>query len=153
MGEKSRVLFVCVHNAARSQMAEALLRHLAGDRFEVESAGFEPRPVNPLAVEAMRLVGIDISGARPKEVFDLYRRGRQFQYVIGVCDGASGERCPIFPGATERLQWDFPDPAEFPGTREERLARVVALRDEIAARIQAWLAELDQSRRRTNRQS
>lgn len=111
----------------------------------MESAGFEPKPVNPLAIEAMRQVGIEIGAAQPKAVFDLYRRGRQFQYVIAVCDEAIGERCPIFPGVTQRLQWSFPNPADFRGTREEKLARVVALREAIGAKIRAWLAELDGS--------
>jgi arsenate reductase (thioredoxin) len=137
---KTRVLFVCVHNAARSQMAEAFLRELGGDRFEVESAGFEPRPVSPLVVEAMRRVGLDISGATPKEVFDLYRRGRQFQLVISVCDQATAERCPIFPTMTQRLDWSFEDPSTFTGTEEERLAKVERLRDEIRLRIVEWLA-------------
>lgn len=127
-------------------MVEALVRQIGRERFEVESAGFDPRPVNPLAVEAMRQIGIDITGARPKEIFDLYRRGRQYQYVIGVCDEATGERCPIFPGMTQRLSWDFPNPAEFIGTREERLARVVALRDEIADRIREWVTFLGSSK-------
>jgi len=147
MTDTSRVLFVCVHNAARSQMAEALLRHLAGDRFIVESAGFEPRPVNPLVVEAMSRFGIDISNARPKEVFDLFRAGRHYQYVIAVCDEATGERCPIFPGVTERLDWSFPDPSRFEGTPAERLAAVESLRDAIANRIRAWLAEMDEPER------
>lgn len=151
MTQRTRVLFVCVHNAARSQMAEALLRQLGGDQFEVESAGFEPRPVDPLAVEAMRRIGIDISQAHAKEVFPLYRAGRQYAFVIAVCDEATGERCPIFPGVTQRLQWSFPDPSTFEGTETERLAQVEALRDEIKARIAAWIETVEHSpsRRRT----
>lgn len=143
MSEKTRVLFVCVHNAARSQMAEALLRQLGGDRFDVESAGFEPRPVNPLAIEAMRRIGVDISAAEPQQVFALFRAGRHYQYVIAVCDEATGERCPIFPGVSRRLHWSFEDPATFTGTDAEKLARVEALRDAIRARIVAWVGELD----------
>ena len=95
---KQRVLFVCVHNSARSQMAEAFLKQLAGDRFEVESAGIEPGALNPIVVDAMKEIGIDISGNQTKDVFDFLKRGKAFSYVITVCDEASGERCPIFPG-------------------------------------------------------
>jgi arsenate reductase len=102
---KKRVLFVCIHNSARSQMAAAYLRALGGDRFEAESAGLEPGKLNPLAVEAMRRAGIDISRAPTQSVFDLFKTGRRYEYVISVCDGASAERCPIFPGVTNRLNW------------------------------------------------
>ena len=107
---KKKVLFVCVHNSARSQMAEAWCNHLYGDRFEAESAGLEPGILNPLAVEAMKEVGIDISHNKTQRVFDLFKAGRMFAYVITVCDEASAERCPIFPGVTQRLHWSFPDP-------------------------------------------
>ncbi len=93
MSNTIKVLFVCVHNAGRSQMAEALLRKLGGSSFEVASAGFEPRPVNPLVVEAMKLIGIDIKDAKSKSVFDLFRAGRYFDYVVTVCDESSAERC------------------------------------------------------------
>lgn len=138
-----QVLFVCVHNAARSRMAEALLRALGGPSFRVVSAGFEPQAANPLAVEAMALVALPIerTDAQPS-VFDLYKAGRHFHYVIGVCDEEHGERCPIFPGATQRLTWSFPDPNDFQGTREEQLARVVDLRDALRARIVAWIETL-----------
>jgi arsenate reductase len=139
---KSRVLFLCVHNSGRSQMAEALLRQLAGDEFEVESAGFEPRPILPEAVLAMRAFGVDVSAASSKAVFDLYRAGRIFDFVITVCDEASAEQCPIFPGVCERLHWTFPDPSAAQGTPEERLAQVMAIRDAIRARIEAWLGEV-----------
>src|SRR5688572_21250364 len=113
MAEITRVLFVCVHNSARSQMAEALLRRLGGDRFIVESAGFEPESVEPLAVAAMSAVGIDIGGAKSQAVFDLFRAGRRYDYVISVCDAATAERCPIFPGFARRLTWSFTDPSSF----------------------------------------
>jgi arsenate reductase len=135
-----RVLFLCVHNAARSQMAEALLRRLAPDSCDVESAGFEPRPVLPEAVRAMSLLGIDISGVRSKAVFDLYRDGRIFDFVVTVCDEATAERCPIFPGVCERLHWNFADPSAAEGSDAERLQQVVQIRDEIKLRIEAWLA-------------
>jgi arsenate reductase len=138
---KTRVLFLCVHNSARSQMAAAFLKQLGGDRYQVESAGFEPGRLNPLAVAAMRDTGIDISNNTTQSVFDLYRAGRLFDYVIGVCDAASAERCPIFPGVTKRLDWSFADPSTFTGTDVERLKQTVTVRDEIRETIKKWLAE------------
>ncbi len=134
--EKLRVLFVCVHNSARSQMAEAFLRAFAGDSFEVESAGLEPaEAVNPLVVEAMAELGFDLSGRKPKSAFELFRQGRLYDYVISVCEDG-GERCPVFPGLTRRWHWPFPDPARVTGTREERLAQVRAIRDQIRAKVE-----------------
>ena len=139
---KKRVLFVCVHNSARSQMAEAFLNNLAGDRFEAVSAGLEPGTLNPLAVEVMKEVGIDISQNRTKSVFDLYKKGELFSYVITVCDAASAGRCPIFPGLlTARTDWSFADPSAFTGTFEERLAQTRQVRDAIKAKIKEWLKE------------
>ncbi|HME45843.1 MAG TPA: arsenate reductase ArsC [Syntrophorhabdales bacterium] len=139
--EKFRVLFVCVHNAARSQMAEAFLNHLAGDRFEGESAGFEPGPLNPLAVEVMKEVGIDISANRAKSVFGLYKEGRLYDYVITVCDESSAERCPIFPGRVRRLQWTFENPASLTGSHEEKLAKTRKIRDQIKGKVEELIAE------------
>jgi arsenate reductase len=136
-----RVLFLCVHNSARSQMAEALLRHLGGGFYVVESAGFETRAVLPEAIAAMQLLNLDISQARSKTVFDLFREGRVYDYVITVCDEATAEQCPIFPGICERVHWTFPDPSEVTGTDEERLTQVVQIRDAIKDRIEAWVAE------------
>lgn len=146
MEDATRVLFVCVHNAAR-QMAEALLRQLGGERFIVESAGFEPAPVNPLAIAAMREIGIDISAAKAQAVFDLFRAGRRYDYVITVCDAASAERCPIFPGYTKRLAWSFANPADFVGTDAERLEQTVIVREAIHKKLAEWLRELDAERR------
>lgn len=136
---KPRVLFVCEHNTARSQMAEALLRKWGVDRFEVESAGLEAGTLNPLAVAVMREVGIDISTHRTKDVFELYRQGRIYRVVITVCDEASAGRCPIFTGVTERLHWSLADPATFAGSWEERLAQTRQVRDQIEQKIQTWL--------------
>lgn len=136
---KFRVLFVCVHNSARSQMAEALLRKHASHWFEVESAGFEPGGVLPAAVSAMNQIGIDIGNATAKSVFDLYRAGRIYHYVVTVCDEATARQCPIF---CERLHWTFPDPSAAESD-DERLAVAVAAREQIEARIRAWLAELE----------
>ncbi len=136
---RPRVLFVCVHNSARSQMAEAWLSHLFGDRFEAESAGLKPGVINPLAIEAMREVGIDISGRRTQAVFDLVKAGRLYAYVISVCDQANSERCPIFAGITRHEQWSFPDPSAFTGTRDECLDEMRKVRDAIKIRIQRWV--------------
>ena len=139
---KKRVLFVCIHNSARSQMAEAWLNHLCPESFEAHSAGLEPGTVNPLVVEAMQETGIDISGNKTKSVFDIFKSGKLFAYVITVCDEASAERCPIFPGVTTRLHWSFPDPSGFPGAREEKLARTREVRDTIKAKVEQWCAEI-----------
>jgi arsenate reductase len=136
---KTRVLFLCIHNSARSQMAAAFLKQMAGDRFDVESAGLEPGRLNPLAVDAMRLAGIDISQNATQSVFELFKAGRRFQYVISVCDEASAERCPIFPGVTTRLNWSFDDPSSFMGTDPDRLAKTIAVRDKIRNRVRHWI--------------
>jgi arsenate reductase len=137
--EKKKVLFVCVHNIARSQMAEAFLKVLAGDRFDVKSAGLEPRELNPLVVAAMAEVGIDIAKERSKSVFDLYRKEERFDYVITVCDEASAERCPVFPGALETIHWSFPDPSRLEGSQEDKMKIVRRIRDRIQSRIEEWL--------------
>jgi arsenate reductase (thioredoxin) len=139
--EKIKVLFVCVHNAARSQMAEAFLAALGGDRFEASSAGLEPGVLNPLAVEVMREAGIDISGNETKSVFDFFRQGNLYRYVITVCDETAAESCPVFPGITTRLHWSFADPAAFTGSREERLEKTRRVRDEIREKVEAFIAE------------
>ncbi|HLP44897.1 MAG TPA: arsenate reductase ArsC [Candidatus Deferrimicrobium sp.] len=140
--ENIKVLFLCVHNSARSQMAEAFLKAIGGERFEVESAGLEVGTLNPYAVQVMAEIGIDISKNRSKSVFEFIRTGRLFQYVITVCDEASAERCPIFPGFTRRLHWSFPDPALFTGTDEEKMMKTRSVRDQIRDRIARWLEEL-----------
>ena len=140
---KTNVLFICVHNSARSRMAEALLNERCGDFFAAQSAGLESgRGVNPLAAAAMQEIGIDISGKPSQEVFDVYKSGQLFAYVITVCSESEGEGCPIFPGPTKRLHWPFRDPASFTGTREEKLEQTRKVRDDIAAKIEAWCAEV-----------
>jgi arsenate reductase len=133
---KGRILFLCTHNSARSQMAEGLLRHLAGDCFEVYSAGTEATVVRPLAIRAMAELGIDISGQESKTL-DRYV-GEPFDAVITVCDQAN-EACPVFLGAKQRLHWTFPDPSQATGTEAEQLTVYRAVRDAIRARIQAEL--------------
>ena len=137
-----KVLFVCIHNSARSQMAEAFLKQEGGDKFQVESAGFEPGTLNPLVVEAMQEIGIDISRNKTKSVFEIYKQGRLYDYVIAVCDEASAERCPIFPGKAKRLHWGFKDPSSFQGTKEEKLKGTRAVRDEIQHKIESWIKQL-----------
>ena len=137
-----RVLFICVHNGGRSQMCEALLKRYAADRFDAQSAGLEPGELNPLAVEAMAEVGIDISQNKTKSVFAVWKSGEAFQYVIAVCDAESAEKCPIFPGVTTRLHWPFHDPSKVTGSHEQKLHKVRQIRDEIALKVQDWLASL-----------
>jgi arsenate reductase len=136
MTEKSRVLFLCTHNSARSQMAEGLLRDLAGDRFEAFSAGTEATHVRPLAIRAMDEIGVDISG-QESENLDRYIR-EPFDYVITVCDDAN-EACTFFPGARERLHWSLEDPSKAEGSEEERLAVFRSVRDRIKDQVQAEL--------------
>ena len=138
---KKRVLFLCIHNSARSQMAAAFLKQAAGDRFDVESAGLEPGKLNSLVVTAMNQIGIDISRNETQSVFELFKGGQRFQYVISVCDEASAQRCPVFPGVTTRLNWSFADPSTFTGTEYERLRQVVAVRDGIRRKIEEWVKE------------
>lgn len=139
---KTNVLFICIHNSARSQMAEAWLNHTCGEFFAAESAGLEPGTLNPLVVESMREAGIDISKNTTWAVADVLRAGKFFSHVITVCDETSAERCPVFPGATKRLHWGFPDPSALTGTREEKLAEVRTIRDQIRAKIERWCAEV-----------
>jgi len=139
---KQKVLFICVHNSARSQMAEAFLNKICVDLFEAHSAGLEPGTFNPLAVEAMREIGIDISQNQTQSVFDVFKSGELFAYVITVCDESTAERCPIFPGVTKRLHWSFPDPAALSGTHDEGLAGTRKIRDQIRARIEMWCDEM-----------
>jgi len=139
--DKKRVLFVCVHNSARSQMAEAFLKQMAGDRFEVESAGLEPGKLNPMVVEVMKEGGIDISQNKTKSVFDFYKAGKKYDYVITVCDGSQSGQCPIFPGGGQKLHWSFDDPSSFQGTMEERIEKTRKVRDKIEHQIVKWLNE------------
>ena len=131
---RQRVLFVCVHNSARSQMAEAFLAQMCPDEFEAASAGLEPTQINPLVVEVMREVGIDLSQKSTQAVWDLAKKGSLFAYVISVCAEA-GERCPIFPGICKRVAWSFDDPAKFEGTHEEKLEKTRVVRDQIRAEV------------------
>jgi arsenate reductase len=139
--QKIKVLFVCIHNSARSQIAEAFLKKIGGDRFESQSSGLEPGILNPLAVEVMQEVGINISSSQTKSVFDFFKSGELFDYVITVCDGASAEKCPIFPGITTRIHWSFKDPATLEGDHEMRLASTRKIRDEIQTAVENFVEQ------------
>jgi arsenate reductase len=138
MERKKRVLILCTGNSARSQMAEGLLRHEAGERFDVYSAGTKPGHVRDEAITAMSEIGIDISAHRSKSVDEFI--GQEFDYVITVCDNANAS-CPVFPGATTRLHWPFEDPAAVEGSEATRLAAFRAIRDQIHERLMEFLAE------------
>jgi arsenate reductase len=135
-----RVLFLCTHNSARSQMAEAILRHLGQDRVEVHSAGTEVTRVHPLAIQAMAAQGIDMTGHRSKHMDEFL--GQPFDYVITVCDNAR-QSCPIFPGRSERIHWSIPDPSAVEGDEEARLGAFVAAADELRGRIGGLLPGLE----------
>lgn len=143
------MLCLCVHNSARSQMAEAYVRRFGGDFIEVESAGLEPGTLNPLVVRALAEDGIDISGKKTRDIFRLYKAGRTYRYVVTVCSREAAERCPIFPGRSERLHWPFPDPSAFTGSDEEKMARVREVRDAIREKVREFVADL----RETHHQS
>jgi len=135
------VLFVCIHNSARSQMAEAFLNQLGGEAFHAESAGMEPGKLNANVVTVMGEAGIDISKNGTKSVFDLFKQGKRYNAVITVCDAASAESCPIFPGVVKRLGWSFADPSSFTGTPENVLEQTRKVREEIKQAILAFIEE------------
>jgi len=142
--EKITVLFTCVHNSARSQMAEAFLKSMGGEGLHVESAGLEPGKINPLAVEVMKEIGIDISRNATKSVFDLYIKDKLFQYVIAVCDEEALQHCPIFPGFATRLSWALEDPSSFTGTHEEQLDKARKVRDRIKEHVMEFIKKTAQ---------
>jgi arsenate reductase len=135
--QAKKVLFLCTGNSCRSQMAEAWLRKLGGDQFEVYSAGLEPHGVNPNTIVVMEELGIDMSSHRSKQL-DEYIGQVEFDYLITVC-GNADERCPYFPGMGERMHWPFQDPAGFEGPEDEKLDFFRKVRDQIKAKLQAWL--------------
>lgn len=142
-GRRVRVLFLCTHNSARSQMAEGILRHMAGDKAEVYSGGTEVTRVHPLAIETMAARGIDISGQRSKHLDEF--ADQQFDYVITVCDNAR-ETCPVFPGAPERIHWSIPDPSSVEGDETVRAAAFQRAADDLLTRIRYLLALLQRNR-------
>ena len=139
MKQKARVLAICVHNSARSQMVEEYLRKYGGDLFEAESAGLEPGEINPVAAALLAEERIDISSKKTRSVFDLHKAGKRYDYVIAVCSADAYERCPVFPAERRRLYWPFPDPSAATGSFEERLAAVRPIRDGIRDRVRAFV--------------
>jgi arsenate reductase len=135
---KQKVLFICVHNSARSQMAAALLNKTCTEFFDAESAGLEPGTINPLVIAVLQELGIDISKNKTQCVFDVWKSRQIFQFVITVCSEAEAEGCPIFPGVTTRLHWPFEDPSKLSGTREEQLEKTRQVRDQIQAKIDSF---------------
>lgn len=139
--DKIKVLFVCIHNSARSQMAEAFLKKYGGDRYTVESAGLEPGNLNPVVVDVMKEAGIDISQNKTKSVFKFYTQGKPYDFVVTVCDESQSERCPVFPGDGEKLHWGFPDPSSFTGSTEEKRAKTKEVRNQIDQKIKEWVED------------
>ncbi|MCF7929800.1 MAG: arsenate reductase ArsC [Spirochaetales bacterium] len=142
MDSPIRVLFVCVHNSARSQMAEEYLRTIGGDLFEVKSAGLEPGKINPFVVRILKEDGIDISGKTTRKALDLYTAGEQFDHVITVCSKKAEEKCPIFPGAKSRRNWPFDDPSKFTGSDNEVMNGVRKIRDQVKAKVRDFIWEI-----------
>jgi len=140
--ETIRVLFVCIHNSGRSQMAEAFLNKYGKGNFIAESAGLEAGTLNPVVVDALEEIGIDISTNKTKDVFDFYKAGKRFNYVITVCDESNAERCPIFPGTIEKLHWSFRDPAAIEGSYKAKLNGTRVIMNEIKDKITNWIEEI-----------
>ncbi len=140
---KYKVLFVCIHNSARSQMAEAYLNKLGGESFIAESAGLEAGTLNPVVVEVMKEEGLDISNNTTKSVFDFVKQGKLYSYVITVCDKETAERCPIFPGVREYINWSFKDPSKFEGSYADRFNATREVRDQIKNHILEWIKEFE----------
>jgi len=136
-----KVLFVCIHNSARSQMAEAFLNKYGKGEFFAESAGLEPGKMNPNVVQVMQELGIDLSKKTTQGVSDLLKQGNSYDAVITVCDGASAERCPVFPGSGKRIGWLFKDPSSFTGEQEEILKHTREVRDEIEKSVKTFVQE------------
>jgi arsenate reductase (thioredoxin) len=138
-----KVLFICVHNSARSQIAETYLNHFGYGKFIAESAGLEAGILNPFVIDSMKEDGFDISKNKTKSVFDFYKQGKLYDYVITVCDEANAEKCPIFPGITKKLHWSFEDPSGFTGTFEEKMIKTNQIRDSIKQKILDFINNID----------
>lgn len=143
--KKISILFLCIHNSARSQMAEAYMKKFGGENFLAESAGLEAGKLNPYAIEAMKLDGIDISKNQTHNVFDFFKEGKKFDYVVTVCDEASAAQCPVFPGMHEKIRWGFPDPSSFTGPPDEMLQQTIAVRDDIRKAVIALVHSLEKT--------
>lgn len=136
---RKKILFVCIHNSARSQMAEAYIKYFASDRFEAFSAGIEPGILNPVVVEALKLDGIDISANKTNSVNEFTDGHIKFDFVVTVCDETAAEKCPYFPGQVERLHWGFADPSSLTGAVDDKLVKTIEIRDQIKARVRQFL--------------
>ena len=134
-----KILFVCIHNSARSQMAEAFVNKLSKEKYFAESAGIESGNLNPIVVDVMKEEGIDISANKTKTIDEILAQKKQFDFVITVCDDASAERCPVFPGNGKKLHWSFPDPSSFKGNEEEKIEFAKIVRDNIKQKVQEFL--------------
>ena len=138
---KTRILFVCIHNSARSQMAETFLNDLGREKFIAESAGIEAGTLNPIVVEAMKEVGYDISKNETNSVFDFFKEGRKYDLVIKVCDAVNGQLCPVFPGVKAELYWNITDPSSLAGTPEEKLTEIRKIRDLIKVKVEGLIQD------------
>ena len=147
--DKTRVLAICIHNSARSQMTEEYLRLSGNDILEVESAGVEPGSINPAVAELLKEDGIDITNKGTRSVFDLHSGGSSFDYVIAVCDPEAAEKCPIFPAEKQRLHWPFPDPSKATGTVEEKLSYIRPIRDQIRSKCDEFIVAVREGREPT----
>jgi arsenate reductase len=135
---KKSILFICVHNSGRSQMAETFLQSFGGDSVHVESAGYEPTTVNPMVVQVMKEEGFDLTNKVTKSAFEMYKKGKIFNYVITVCDENLDHNCPVYPGMTHRLHIPFPDPEKLTGTDEEKIAELRLIRDAIKEKMKEF---------------
>jgi len=139
-----KILFICEHNSARSQMAEAYLNFLADGRLFAESAGLEPGTLNSYVVEVLKEEGIDISTKKTQGVFELFKQQKQYDAIIAVCSPAVSARCPIFPGRAKRFNWPFDDPSKLAGSHEEILAQTRTIRDQIKQRVLSLIEEYEE---------
>ena len=135
------MLFICVHNSARSQMAAAFANHYGEGKVLADSAGLEPGVLNQRVVAVMKEIGIDISMNVPKSVMEVYKSGAQFDYIVTVCDPKAAERCPIFPGNAVKMHWGFDDPSRLTGGETEIMTEVQRIRDEIREKVAQWIKE------------
>jgi len=138
------LLFICEHNSARSQMAEAYLNHFGGDKLHAESAGLEPGTLNPYVVEVLAEDGLDISAKVPQSVFHLFTQGRRYDAVVAVCSPEVSGKCPIFPGRVKRWNWPFPDPSALQGEPQQRLAETRIIRDAIKEKVRWFVAQFEE---------
>ena len=137
-----KILFICIHNSARSQMAEAFANFYGKNKLMAQSAGIEPKKLNPFVIKAMGEIGIDISNNKTKSVESFLKSKETFDYVITVCDATSGERCPFFPGQVIRLHWEFDDPSAFTGSEEEIMIKVREIRDKIKDKVIEFINQI-----------